>query len=102
MRATGLTQAIGRIAPKAVTVQVPAAPTAPAQKVLPGNSNRFSEIVIMVQTGLKAYGYFDGAITGVVDAPTKLALQSMQQANNLKVTGTISSETLSELGIAAN
>jgi His-Xaa-Ser repeat protein HxsA len=56
----------------------------------------------MVQTGLKAFGYYDGPLTGVVDPATRSALQSMQQANNLKVTGTITSETLSALGVSAN
>jgi hypothetical protein len=44
---------------------------APA-KTLPGNSNKFRRIVIQVQSGLTAYGYYAGFLTGVVDEDTGL------------------------------
>jgi hypothetical protein len=49
------------------------APADPASKpsVLPGNSNKFRQIVIQVQTALFTYGYFTGTIDGVVGAETK-------------------------------
>jgi len=71
---------------------------APA-KTLPGNSNKFRQVVIQVQSGLTADGYYAGALTGVVDADTRAALSQMQQDNNLKVTGTITTEVLDAFGI---
>ncbi|MGV1951066.1 His-Xaa-Ser repeat protein HxsA [Agrobacterium vitis] len=90
----------------------PPAPTSPVTtspsvepsplKTLPGNSNKFRRIVIQVQTALIAYGYFGGPITGQVDAATRAGLSKMQTAYDLKVTGTITPQVLSALGISAN
>ncbi|AYG76807.1 His-Xaa-Ser repeat protein HxsA [Rhizobium sp. CCGE532] len=71
-------------------------------KTLPGNSDKFRRIVIQVQTALIAFGYFGGPITGQVDAATKGGLSKMQDAYGLKVTGTITPQVLSALGIATN
>ncbi|MGO6669367.1 hypothetical protein [Rhizobium ruizarguesonis] len=54
--------------PPAVRAPLPdAAPVAPQQaapvKTLPGNSNKFRQVVILVQSGLTAYGYYAGALT---------------------------------------
>jgi His-Xaa-Ser repeat protein HxsA len=90
--------------PAAVYVAPAPAPSlAPAPlKVLPGNTDRFRRIVIQVQTGLVAFGYYPGPVTGQVDAATKAGLSKMQDAYNLKVTGTITPEVLTALGISAN
>lgn len=77
-----------------------ASPSVPL-KVLPGNSGKFKQIVILVQSGLTAYGYYGGLLTGAVDEDTRAALKQMQLDNNLKVTGTITSEVLTAFGIAA-
>ncbi|WP_409566803.1 peptidoglycan-binding domain-containing protein [Rhizobium leguminosarum] len=71
------------------------------EKTLPGNSNKFRRIVIQVQSGLTAYGYYAGSLTGVVDEDTRAALSQMQKDNNLKVTGTVTTEVLNAFGIAA-
>ncbi|WP_246706224.1 peptidoglycan-binding domain-containing protein [Rhizobium leguminosarum] len=73
---------------------------APA-KTLPGNSNKLRRIVIQVQSGLTAYGYYAGALTGVADEDTRAALTQMQKDNNLKITGTVTTEVLNAFGIAA-
>jgi His-Xaa-Ser repeat protein HxsA len=73
----------------------------PPLKVLPGNSNKFKQIVMLVQSGLTAYGYYGGPLTGAVDEDTKAALRQMQQDNNLKVTGTVTAEVLNAFGISA-
>ncbi|ACS58911.1 peptidoglycan-binding domain-containing protein [Rhizobium leguminosarum] len=71
------------------------------EKTLPGNSNKFRRIVIQVQSGLPAYGYYAGSLTGVVDEDTRAALSQMQKDNKLKVTGTVTTEVLNAFGIAA-
>ncbi|WP_245489211.1 peptidoglycan-binding domain-containing protein [Rhizobium ruizarguesonis] len=40
-------------------------------------------------SGLTAYGYCAGSLTGVVDEDTRAALSQMQKDNNLKITGTV-------------
>ncbi|MGO6702456.1 peptidoglycan-binding domain-containing protein [Rhizobium ruizarguesonis] len=40
-------------------------------------------------SGLTAYGYYAGSLTGVVDEDTRAALSQMQKDNNLKITGTV-------------
>lgn len=86
----------------AVQNTTPSVPKAVAPtKVLPGNSAKFKQIVILVQSGLTAYGYYAGSLTGVVDGDTRAALSQMQKDNNLKVTGTITTEVLTAFGIEA-
>lgn len=76
-------------------------PPAAAAKVLPGNSATFQRIAIQVQTALKAYGYYNGAIDGIIGAGSKSALSRFQTDYGLKVTGTITPEVLDAFGIAA-
>jgi hypothetical protein len=45
-------------------------------------------IVIQVLSGLTAYGYYAGSLTGVVDEDARV-LSQMQKDNNLKITGTV-------------
>ena len=56
---------------------------------------------MLVQSGLTAYGYYGGPLTGAVDEDTRAALRQMQQDNNLKVTGTVTAEVLTVFGISA-
>ncbi|GGE48099.1 MULTISPECIES: His-Xaa-Ser repeat protein HxsA [Rhodobacterales] len=72
-----------------------------APKTLPGNSTAFTEIVRRVQTALYAYGYYTGAIDGIVGTGTKTALSKFQKDWNLKITGTITPEVLDALNIVA-
>lgn len=78
---------------------MPRTPQAP--KTLPGNSAAFLEIVKRVQTALYAYGYYTGAIDGVVGTGTKTALSKFQKDWGLSVTGTITPEVLDALNIVA-
>lgn len=55
---------------------------------------------MQVQTALLAYGYYEGPIDGKVGSGTKSALRLYQEANGLKVTGTITNEVLDALGIS--
>lgn len=73
----------------------------PATKVLPGNAAKFTNIVMQVQVALLSFGYYDGAIDGVIGPLAKDALKRFQTDYSLKVTGTVTPEVLDKLGIAA-
>lgn len=79
----------------------PVAAPAVVPRVLPGNANQFTNIVLQVQTALYAYGYYAGALTGIVDPTTKAALSQMQSQYGLPVTGTITPDVLDALSITA-
>jgi Putative peptidoglycan binding domain len=68
---------------------------------LPGNTNKFKEIVKQVQLALVAYGYYAGEIDGVVSKKMRAALSTMQLEYDLKVTGTITPQVLDALKIVA-
>jgi hypothetical protein len=68
---------------------------------LPGNSNKFAEIVKQVQTALIAYGYYSGKIDGVVGVDTRVSIGRLQQDYGLTVTGTVTPELLNALRIVA-
>jgi His-Xaa-Ser repeat protein HxsA len=59
----------------------------------------FVAIVHQVQSGLKAYGYYDGPIDDQVGPGTRAALLRMQADYGLKQTGTITPEVLQALNI---
>jgi His-Xaa-Ser repeat protein HxsA len=77
-------------------------PPAAASRVLPGNSGSFQRIAMQVQSALLAYGYYNGAIDGIIGAGSKSALSRFQSDYGLSVTGTITPEVLDALGIIAN
>jgi len=52
-----------------------------------------------VQTGLTAYGYYNGAIDGKVGPATKAALSQFQKDFSFTITGTITPEVLNAFGI---
>lgn len=60
----------------------------------------FTEKVKRVQSGLTAYGYYNGAIDGKVGPDTKAALSKFQKDFSLKITGTITPEVLSAFEIS--
>lgn len=70
-------------------------------KVLPGNSDKFKEIVREVQFAMLAFGYYNGEIDGVMGPDMRAGLQRLQADYNLKVTGTVTPETLDALRIVA-
>lgn len=53
-------------------------PVAKPMVAAPAVTSKFTAIVLQVQSALFACGYYSGALTGVVDAATKLALSDMQ------------------------
>ena len=84
------------------------APSPPVQRAKPrtfgqplnllgGEVDAFTEVVRQVQRGLKAFGYFEGQVTGTLGADTKAALTRLQTDYDLKVTGTITPEVLDAL-----
>jgi His-Xaa-Ser repeat protein HxsA len=75
--------------------------TAPAPPAVRSTDARARSVVAQVQTGLYAYGYYQGPIDGIVGAGTREALRRMQADWNLKVTGTITPEILDALGVVA-
>lgn len=76
-------------------------PQANAATPLPGNSSKFKAIAMQVQTALLSYGYYNGAIDGIIGAGSKSALSRFQSDYGLKVTGTITPEVLDAFGISA-
>lgn len=58
------------------------------------------EEVIQIQTKLKNWGYYTGAIDGVYGTGTFNAVKSFQQKNGLTADGIAGSQTLSALGIS--
>lgn len=83
---------------------LPSAPATSTPRRLPPLSSRselFNDIVRRVQLGLQAYGYYDGAIDGVVGNDMKASLRKFQEDYSLKATGTITPEVLDALKIVA-
>ncbi len=80
---------------------LPSLPNARAVAPLPGNSEKFKQIAMRVQLALISYGYYNGAVDGVIGKQSKAALSRFQSDYGLKVTGTITPEVLNALGIAA-
>lgn len=54
----------------------------------------------MIQDALNKSGYTSGNADGVLGARTEAALRSFQQDKNISVTGTVTAETMTHLGIA--
>jgi len=52
------------------------------------------------QTMLKQKSFYSGEQTGKLDAATRAGLKQYQQAEGLKVTGTLNKVTLDKMGIA--
>jgi len=81
---------------------LPRSPSTAPQQTLPGNSAKFAAIVRRVQAALYAQGYYTGALDGAVGPNTRAALSKFQRDHGLPVTGTITTETLNALRVAAN
>ncbi|WP_224547807.1 cation:proton antiporter [Mesorhizobium sp. CA16] len=77
------------------------APTPAPLKTLPGNAYKFKEIVQEVQFALLAFGYYSGEIDGEMNPELRAGLSRMRADYSLKVTGTITPETLTALRIEA-
>ena len=55
-----------------------------------------------IQTKLKNWGYYKGAVDGIFGAQTKEAVKYFQRRNGLKVDGIVGDKTLKALGISTN
>ena len=55
--------------------------------------------VTEIQTRLKAWGYYDGAVDGIYGSRTEAAVRYFQRKNGLSVDGQVGDETLAALGI---
>lgn len=81
---------------------LPSSPAiAPNTFFTPPAASEIQSIVRQVQLGLKAYGYYEGDIDGLVGSNTRDALRRFQTDFNLKVTGTITPEVLDAFKITA-
>jgi len=59
-------------------------------------------MVSTIQTKLKRWGYYDGAVDGVYGSKTTAAVKYFQQSNGLTVDGICGERTLAALGIASS
>ena len=55
--------------------------------------------VTEIQTRLKSWGYYDGAVDGVYGSRTENAVRYFQRKNGLSVDGQVGAETLAALGL---
>jgi len=55
--------------------------------------------VTEIQTRLKAWGYYDGAVDGIYGSRTEAAVRYFQRKNGLSVDGQVGDQTLAALGI---
>ncbi len=53
-----------------------------------------------IQTRLKKWGYYNGAVDGIFGTATRNAVMEFQKSNGLKVDGVVGSQTLEALGIS--
>lgn len=58
-------------------------------------------VVTQIQTKLKAWGYYTGAVDGVFGSGTEKAVRWFQRANGLTADGKVGTQTLAALGIQA-
>lgn len=80
----------------ATIVVVFVAPTANAAVVKVGSSGT---VVKNIQTKLKRWGYYTGAIDGIYGAKTKAAVQYFQRKNGLTADGIVGNATAKALGV---
>jgi len=57
------------------------------------------EVVKQIQTRLKNWGYYDGAVDGIYGSKTAAAVKSFQRKNGLAVDGICGPQTLAALGL---
>ena len=57
------------------------------------------DMVVEIQTRLKNWGYYDGAVDGIFGSRTEKAVKYFQRTNNLAVDGQVGDKTLAALGI---
>lgn len=80
---------------------LPSLPNVQKAVPLPGNSEQFKLIVMRVQLALISYGYYNGALDGVIGKQSSAALSRFQSDYGLQITGTVTPEVLDAFGITA-
>ena len=70
-------------------------------KILPGNSQKFADVVMQVQIALGTRGFDMGVVNGEYHARTIASIYEYQEAQGMPATGKLTPETLSSLGIVA-
>ena len=60
------------------------------------------EVVSQIQTKLKRWGYYNGAVDGIYGSGTEKAVRLFQQKNGLTVDGKAGQKTLAAMGITAS
>ncbi len=58
-------------------------------------------VVTQIQTKLKSWGYYTGAVDGVYGSGTERAVRAFQQKNGLTVDGKAGDQTLAAMGLSA-
>ena len=58
------------------------------------------DTVVQIQTRLKNWGYYFGAVDGVYGSRTEEAVRYFQRKNGLSVDGQVGNQTLAALGIS--
>jgi His-Xaa-Ser repeat protein HxsA len=81
--------------------QYPAATQPVVPRTLRGDTEKFKEIVREVQFAMTAFGYYQGPIDGVFGNDMRASLRKLQEDYGLKVTGTITPQTLDALKVIA-
>ena len=66
---------------------------------LKGGTNAFALVTLRVQLALYAYGYYSGAIDGLLGSETQTAIIRYQRDHGLSTTGTLSDELIKSLNI---
>ena len=61
-----------------------------------------SDEVTKIQTRLKAWGYFDGPVTGYYGSQTTEAVKAFQQKHGLSATGVADAKTLELIGLPSS
>jgi len=72
---------------------------AAVQKKRPPVFRATKEQIKQAQTLLKARGLYAGEATGKIDEPLRAALRKYQEAEGLKVTGTLNGATLQKMSV---
>lgn len=72
------------------------------QKTLPPESGAMKDMIFKVQLALQVKGYYKGDLDGTLGPQLRDALQRFQRDKNIASTGTLTTQTLSALGIPLN
>jgi His-Xaa-Ser repeat protein HxsA len=70
-------------------------------KVLPGNSQKFKDVVMRLQIALASRGHSVGEINGEVDAVTIAAIYDYQSQSGMVPSGKVTNEVLGSFGLIA-